>query len=163
MLTLSHCFMPTKYLITEISILCSICIHVPLCASRLPGILTDFCVPNNEFHRHGTRNTNELYVSFAWLDIRNLLQWLMAQIHGIRSQRLLTNPHLSAPSNTGLETILWVWNVAMRILKFRFFWLLSYVALYFHSWWLRFLFQVNFSYLAHFVSEHFYYPPLCHS
>ena len=34
------------------------------------GIFTDFCVPNHEFHRHDTRNANDLNVSFARLDIR---------------------------------------------------------------------------------------------
>ena len=38
--------------------------------SPLPGIFTDFCVPNNEFHGHDTRNAKDLYVSFARLDIR---------------------------------------------------------------------------------------------
>ena len=102
-------------------------------SSPLPGIFTDFCLPNNEFHRHDTRNASELYVYFARLDIRKF----SVRINGPNSwnapHMLLSNPHLSAPLNTGLENTLWVWNVALRILKPRFFWLLSYVALYFHS------------------------------
>ena len=39
-------------------------------SSPLPGIFTDFFVPNNEFLRHDTRNANDLYFSFARLDIR---------------------------------------------------------------------------------------------
>ena len=56
-------------------------------SSRLPGILTDFCVPNNEFQRHGTRNTNEMYVSFARLDIRKL----SVRIYGPNSWNALQN------------------------------------------------------------------------
>ena len=102
-------------------------------SSQLPGVFTDFCVPNNEFHRHDTRNANDLYVSFARLDIRKL----SVRINGPNSWNAL--PYVVKQSSSistfkyRLKNTLWVWNVALRILKPRFFWLLSYVALYFHS------------------------------
>ena len=55
--------------------------------SPLPGIFTDFCVPNNEFHRHYTRNSNYLYVSFDKLDIRSF----SVRINGPNSWNALPN------------------------------------------------------------------------
>ena len=56
-------------------------------SSPLPGIFTDFYVPNNEFHRHDTRNANDLYDSFARLDIRKF----NVRINGLNSWNALPN------------------------------------------------------------------------
>ena len=90
-------------------------------SSPLPDIFTDCCVPNNEFHGHDTRNANDLYVSFARLDIIKF----SVRINGPNSWNAL--PYVVKQSssistfNYRLRKTLWVWNVALRILKPRFF------------------------------------------
>ena len=129
-------------------------------SSPWPGFFTDFFVPNNEFHRHNTRNANDLYVSFAGLDIRKF----RVRINGPNSCNALPNIVKQSPSISTLKYRLrnhvmslkcCAKNSKTRVILIAVLCFIAF-SLITNDKWLWFLFQVKFSYLAHFVSDHIY-------
>ena len=117
-------------------------------SSPLPGIFIDFCVPNKEFHRHDTRNANDLYVSFARLDIRkfsvringpnswNALPYVVKQSLSISTFRYRLRKHIMSLKCCAENSQTYVFLIAVLCC--------IVFSLITNDKWLWFLFQVNF-------------------